>query len=44
MRTVYGDHDRFQTYFSTYTGNYFTATAVDATQMAITDHRPVSTT
>ena len=25
MRTVYGDHDRFvQTYFSTYTGNYFT--------------------
>ncbi len=25
MRTVYGDHDRFfQTYFSTYPGNYFT--------------------
>ncbi len=25
MRTVYGDHDRFvQTYFRTYTGNYFT--------------------
>ena len=25
MRTVYGDHERFvQTYFSTYTGKYFT--------------------
>lgn len=45
MRTVYGDHERFiQTYFSTYKGKYFTATAAGGTRTAITGLPPASMT
>jgi len=37
MRTVYGDHARFeQTYFSAYKGKYFTGDGCEGTPTAIT--------